>query len=60
MKTNTYWWIEKNGKLATLGRIKRDDKILDSGVPQLFFGKRDAADHCRIGEIPVKVKLVKI
>lgn len=58
------WWIEKNGKLIKNGRslqIVTVGKIwiLESGAPNLFFSRKKAAEHCREGEKPVKVRIVR-
>ena len=55
------WWIEKmNGKLVSYGRSIHDGSIYESGVPNPFRLRREADKHCLYGEIPVRVKIVKM
>lgn len=55
------WWIEKpNKQLVTYGRTIYRDGIYEGGSPNPFWTRRDATAHCRDGEKPVKVKIIKI
>lgn len=58
------WWIEKNGKLLKYGRYLQivavgKNWIYEVGAPVLFYSKKEAVKHCKEGEKPVKVRIVR-
>jgi len=64
MKLNEYWWIKnkKTGKLLNVGRKRDifDDKISESGSPNINYYRCVIKKYCKIGEIPVRVRLVEV